>query len=151
MDPRTKLVTRENIFANVKRQGDCLLWTGAKSGAGYGQCGTACRGVHRRSYELFVGPIPKGHMVLHKCDTPACINPEHLFTGTSRLNMLDKMAKGRHRTVKRKGFKPHFTDAQVRAIRAEAYLGPTRLGIKYGCWRHTITSLLHGRTYAHVQ
>lgn len=47
------------------------------------------------SYRWFVGPIPKDHFVLHKCDVPGCVRPDHLWTGTQAQNMGDKRAKGR--------------------------------------------------------
>lgn|SRR3990167_850289 len=53
--------------------------------------------AHRLSYRLFKGEVPKGMVVMHSCDTPPCVNPEHLSIGTQAANMADKMRKGRHR------------------------------------------------------
>lgn len=79
----------------------CWLWTGGKFKSGYGSIGrggrgTGCARAHRVSYELNVGPIPPGLHVLHMCDTPACVNPRHLWVGTQQDNMADRKAKGRY-------------------------------------------------------
>ncbi len=76
----------------------CLPWLAIKMSKGYGQIRLNGRMqlAHRVIYELVVGPIPDGLCVLHRCDNPPCVNPEHLFTGTPQDNTDDSMRKGRH-------------------------------------------------------
>jgi hypothetical protein len=80
----------------------CVIWLRATS-SGYGvkSRNGRMRYVHRLSWELEHGPIPKGMHVLHHCDTPPCFNFEHLFLGTNHDNQQDSVAKGRHAEVRR--------------------------------------------------
>lgn len=81
----------------VKRDTHCWEWKGARTRGGYGR--TKYKGeawmAHRLMYTLTNGPIPDGMVLLHKCDNPCCVNPEHLSVGTQKDNMDDCRAKGR--------------------------------------------------------
>src|SRR5262249_41395253 len=80
---------------------ECWLWTG--SGIEYGYLrGTL---AHRLSFIAFNGPIEGWNYILHRCDTPRCINPEHLWQGSQHDNVLDAIAKGHHRACRRKPIK----------------------------------------------
>lgn len=78
----------------------CWLWTAALNTYGYGKMGRTREegpeGAHRIAWRLLKGPIPLGMFVLHRCDMPACVNPEHLFLGTQADNIRDSVIKGRH-------------------------------------------------------
>jgi hypothetical protein len=76
---------------------DCWEWQAGKRPNGYGQFRVEHRNLlpHRVSWQAFNGPIPDGMCVLHKCDNPGCVNPNHLFLGTHQDNTRDMMRKGR--------------------------------------------------------
>lgn len=81
----------------------CFEWKGACDRDGYGvfssdpDFGRKKLKAHRLAYELHVGPIPDGLLVLHSCDNPPCVNPEHLFLGSADDNRTDMYQKRRHR------------------------------------------------------
>lgn len=93
--PRIALSLR--FWSKVDKSGECWTWTAALRGSnGYGQFwddGPVF--AHRFSWVMAVGPIPSGMLVLHKCDNPRCVRPEHLFLGTHLDNARDRNAKGR--------------------------------------------------------
>jgi hypothetical protein len=96
------------FWAQVQKTDGCWLWTGATV-KGYGAFfanGKSIR-AHRYSYQLHHGPIPSGKMVLHHCDTPACVRPDHIYAGTNLDNVRDAMQRGRTPTGDRNGSRLH--------------------------------------------
>jgi DNA-binding CsgD family transcriptional regulator len=81
----------------VAKSEGCWTWTGGTSGFGHGAFwdGERQEIAHRFSWRLHHGPIPDGIYVLHHCDNPPCVRPDHLFLGTQRDNIRDASAKGR--------------------------------------------------------
>lgn len=83
----------------------CWLWLGAVDKDGYGVIAGTVDNVgwrdkaHRLAYSHWVGQIPKGMHVLHRCDVPGCINPAHLYLGDPAANGRDKAVRGRARSV----------------------------------------------------
>ena len=136
----------------------CWLWCGASLNAGYGLMWAHGRNelAHRLAYEVAFGAIPKGLHVLHKCDTPACINPSHLFVGTRSDNMQDMMAKGRRGDTALRGEANHFsklTESDVSAIRVEYARGgisQRNLAAKRGLDELTIYRIVNRKSWKHV-
>ncbi len=94
----------ERFWSKVRITPGCWEWTAAVNHGGYGlfqYTSRSCRRAHRVSYELAYGPIPKGMVVMHKCDNPPCVNPDHLELGTMADNNRDKGQKGRARNGRR--------------------------------------------------
>jgi hypothetical protein len=109
----------------------CWLWTGSTK-HGYGQTwheGKRAR-AHRVAYSLFVGPTLPGKMVCHKCDTRACVNPDHLFLGTASDNARDMIAKGRYNREAR----ARFQRAKTHCAQGHAYT-PDNIYITNLGWR----------------
>jgi hypothetical protein len=127
---------------------------GYKNKQGYGRISINDKhyGVHRVSYELTYGPIPKGMIICHTCDNPACCNPLHLFLGNIADNNNDRDMKNRQV----RGFlngRSKLTSNDIVTIR-KLYDGKTHtyksLGIKYGVSTHTIYSIIQRITWKHI-
>lgn len=131
----------------------CIETTWPLSNKGYGQRwidggkGKKWR-HHRYVWTQTHGPIPKGMHVLHRCDRPSCVNPEHLFLGTNADNVADRVAKGRNGPRSRR-----LTVEQVYECRLLWSIGQHSahaLGKRYGVDHKTIGKVVAMKSYRDV-
>lgn len=134
----------------------CWFWDRACNAAGYGRISfVGSTGLislaHRASYEIFIGPIPKGLHVLHKCDQPACVNPGHLWLGTNNDNITDRIQKGRSfRSVGELSGGSKLTREQVQNIRIRYKAGKVTqraLAKEYGVTCSRICDIVNLKTW----
>lgn len=166
-DPSVNARTQRTPIANrfwpkVSKSDGCWEWTGCCDSKGYGQIGTGGKhGIdyaHRVSYEMHNGPIPEGLHVLHRCDNPPCVRPDHLFIGTHTDNMQDMWAKGRGKCdgAGRKGEangNHKLTDGQVTEIRSRNLNGESQrsLGREYGVSKTMVGLIAKGTARNNTQ
>ena len=100
--------------------------------------------AHRLSFEVANGPIPNGLIVCHRCDTPACINPAHLFLGTAADNTADMVAKGRQHSK--------LSPTDIPVIRSLLAAGESQraIGRRFGISGVAVNSISHARTWRHA-
>jgi len=139
------------FFKHVDKTESCWLWRNANKGKGKLHYGSlAFRGksylAHRASWKLHNGDIPERMWVLHKCDNPSCVNPDHLFLGTALDNQRDKLEKGRC-VVER------LTVKKVKEIRNKLEMGvrSDRLAKDYGVSATTIHCIKSRKTWKDIQ
>ena len=134
----------------------CWLWTGCTSQSGYGNFrpSGARRNepAHRAAYRMHKGAIPQGLLLCHKCDTRACVNPDHLFPGTQKDNMDDCASKGRRVDVWFTG-EPHhsskLTREAVELIRGERDgVSLAALALRFGVSVSAVKQVRSFRTWA---
>jgi hypothetical protein len=164
----------ERFWRKVQKTDECWLWTAAGSSKGYGRItvgiGEPGRladlspakwrlvGAHRVSWEIAHGAIPDGLWVLHRCDNPRCVRPDHFFLGTVEDNTRDALRKGRLRAAGGIGVigeqhgKAKLKDADVPLIIAAYEQGGTitELANRLGMTRQAVASLLRGKTWRHL-
>lgn len=152
----------ERFWRHVRKTDSCWLWVGSsKDGRGYGQIGSGGRGgklilVHRLSYIMHKGEIPDGMFVMHACDNPRCVNPEHLSVGTNSDNINDAIAKGRMHPVPppiQRGSDQHTSklkESDVRFIRDNPDILAHDLAKKYGTNATSIYKVRSRKTWNHI-
>lgn len=167
MKPHGNAVPTKDRFwtkVNIKSPEECWEWTAWKnkdySGSGfilsYGRIrhNGSVKVASRVAWELTYGEIPEGMLVLHKCDNPPCVNPNHLFLGTSSDNTIDAINKGRRKI--RNGNQVNtskLNESQVIEIRKKHKQGGislAQLGREYGVRITSIHAIIHRRAWKHV-
>lgn len=121
LDQFAKVTPLESFLNRIDKTGTCWLWTGTTNEYGYGIFllpGEKPIRAHRYAYELWKGQIPEGRVVMHRCDNPPCVNPDHLDLGTKLDNNRDCAAKGR-RPRGSGHWNSKLTPKQVEAIKAD--------------------------------
>jgi hypothetical protein len=144
---------QERYWSKVDKSGDCWLWTGGTS-TGYGTLSSAPdKYAHRLGYMLAhdMAPIPAGMCVCHQCDTPRCVNPEHLFLGDIPENQRDMSEKLRSTWGERSAL-AKLTTEDVHEIRRllRAGLPQTEIAKRFGVSQPSIGNINTGTTWRHL-
>ena len=133
----------------------CWMWNAASDPHRYGAFRVLGKNIkaHRYSWAEINGPVPKNKHILHKCDTPACCNPKHLFIGTHQDNMADMYKKNRRKpAIGSKASKAKLTEAQIPTIRIlyKQGISSRKLANQFNVSRTTILELVRGNTWTHI-
>lgn len=152
-----KLTIRERFLAKISRDSEkgCWLWQGLVRPDGYGAMRYEGReqGTHRVAWKLFLGRIGPKQVVCHRCDTRACVNPEHLFLGTALDNAQDMAQKGRSLRGEKHG-SAKLTTLQVSRIKvmlAEDKMFMSEIAREFGVSQTAIHAIKSGKTWRHVE
>lgn len=152
--PMERLVA-PRFWSKVDKTNECWLWTASRDTHGYGtfRRDGCVQKAHRVSWELTHGLIPDGLHVCHRCDVPACVNPDHLFLGTMKDNMQDRNAKGRAASkVGVNNGRARLTERGVVVVREMAVRGMTHkaIGDYLGLHESTIRYAVIGKHWSHL-
>ena len=141
----------------IDEKSGCWIWTAVLNDKGYGMIGlprtNRIARAHRVSWQLHKGDIPTGLYVLHRCDTPSCVNPEHLFVGTLKDNAQDMVNKGRdfrpdnrgERATWHKLTEEQALDCLTRRMSARKF------AIMYGVSRSAVQRIWEGKNWRHLR
>lgn len=133
----------------------CWLWTAWTDVQGYGRIrfgGGKRMGAHRASYLIHKGALDSNLCVLHRCDTPSCVNPDHLFLGTNNDNVRDRVKKDRScRRLGIENVSAKLKEAQVLEIKsAPRYITHTHLAKRFGVSGEHISRIRNGEAWKHL-
>lgn len=142
---------RWNIRGEPPADGSCWEWPGRRRKDGYGLLANKGRTVHAHHASLMVFKsmeVPDGMEVLHTCDNPPCVNPEHLLVGTHEENMKDSAKKGRQAGGSRNG-RAMLTEADVLEMRVRRGNGESvsSLALEFGVRDSTASVAIRGITW----
>lgn len=135
--------------------GSCWEWNGGRYQSNYGQVSVgenASKPAHRIAHLAWIGPLGEDQHVCHRCDNPPCVNPAHLFAGTSKENMEDCARKDRISHGEKRSWHK-LTESDVRDIRAAYATGEFSqkgLAASYGVAQSNINAVINRRTWVRV-
>ncbi len=149
----------QRFWTKVRKTRGCWLWTAFTDPLGYGRFGMKCRMylAHRIAWQLANGPIPGGLCVLHRCDTPSCVRPDHLWLGTKADNTHDMVMKGRARGKITRGtqhYRAKLTEEMVRRVRdwyATGDWSQREIAMLLSMSQSMIGSIVRGENWTHVR
>jgi hypothetical protein len=134
----------------------CWEWAGAKNKEGYGHFRMSGKVMlaHRCSYLLLTGDIPEGMIVMHSCDNPSCVNPEHLRAGTHADNMADRNFKGRASGGSLKGGRhpgAKLTASDIKSIRSLCGRGipQSKIAARFNISQPTVCNINRRKSWSH--
>ena len=135
----------------------CWIWSGPIwDSNGYGRISRSKSqggdvGAHRASFLAHKGEIPENLVVRHSCDTPLCVNPDHLSLGTPSDNKHDSVIRKRH-THGRTMWNATLTESQIPEIRRMLALGISQSEVarRFGVSHGVIYRIDHKVTWRHV-
>ena len=147
-------IAAQRFWRKVKKQSpnECWLWIGAIGQTGYGNFGVNHRTVnaHRVAWILSHGDIPFGLQVLHHCDNRACVNPNHLFLGTQKVNVQDCVAKLRLRPAAGERHPRAVMSASTVALVRKSKARRAELAKQFGVSLQCIDKIINRHTWKHV-
>jgi hypothetical protein len=135
------------------REDGCWAYTGGLTTHGYGHLNWDGK-VHKAhviSYLVHKGPIPEGQWVLHTCDQPWCVNPDHLWPGTVQDNVDDMIRKGRKARSSGGSALRDDDVRQIRRLLAEGQHSQTEIGEMFRINRATVSDIKRGRSWAWLE
>jgi len=143
-----------NTWYNVPMNTPCWFWPRSKDKKGYGRMwnGKRVAFAHHFLWEISHNIIlPLGQNVLHSCDNPSCVNPDHLFLGTHADNMADKARKGRSNLGEKHPL-AKLTEVEVREIRELARNGvsQTEIAVQFEVLPNAISRIVNRIRWKHV-
>ncbi len=147
----------ERFMKRIIKTLSCWIWQGSKA-KGYGMFRIGYKNVraNRLAWIFFKGAIPTGLFVLHTCDNPSCVNPEHLFLGNAMDNCLDKMKKNRYKRGIIFGEKiglSKLKEEDIKEIRKRYQNGNVSqrsLAKTFGVRFQTIGAVVRNETWTHI-
>lgn len=150
---RPRIPSKEKFFSKTDKSGDCWMWLGSFDRDGYGLFwdgdNQKMMRSHQYSYELHYGDR-SGYCVMHTCDNPSCVNPNHLMLGTNADNCADKVSKNRHAKGEQQGASKLTEDDVVSILdrRNESY---KVICSEYDIQPSTLYRIWNRESWKHIQ